>query len=107
MMFVLSIKSEVKIELLLNFAMMAVVILLAWIVKSLGIWPQFMGKSTVIFVLVLMLSQSWLHTVFVQKSFAEMTKKRQQIIMLSSVTIFPALDLGMIIMFSYFSFLLK
>ncbi len=98
-------KPEVRIELLLNFATTAVVILLACIVKSLGVWSHFGGNNTVIFILVMMLNQAWLHPAFAQ--YATMTRKRQQIIMLSSVTIFPALDLGMIIMFSYFSFLLK
>jgi hypothetical protein len=93
---------EVRTELLLNFATTAIVILLAWIVKSLGIWPQFMGKSTMIFVLVLMLSQSWLRSAFIKTPYADMPRKQQQKIIISSVTLFPALDFGMIMLFSFF-----
>ena len=90
-----------KTELLLNAATAVVLILMGLIVKSLGFWPQFMRKDSMIFVLVLLLNQAWLHPALAQ--YVTMTKKRQQKIIISSVTLFPALNLGMIILFSYFS----
>jgi hypothetical protein len=95
------IRQEAKTELLLNAAMVVVLILMGLIVKSLGFWPQFMRKDTSIFILVLLLIQAWLHPALTQ--YATMTKKRQQIIIISSVTLFPVLALGMIMLFSYFS----
>jgi hypothetical protein len=97
---------EVKAELLFNFATMAVVILLAWIVKSVGLWPQFMRNDPVIFVLVLMLNQAWLRAGFAKTPYTDMPRKQQQKIMISSVTLFPVLNLGMIILFSWFSSLM-
>ena len=94
-----------KTELLLNAATVVVLILMGLIVKSLGFWPQFMRKDITIFILVLMLFQAWLHPALSQ--YATLTKKRQQIIIISSVTLFPAMALGMIILFSWFSSLSK
>ncbi len=94
-----------KTELLLNAATVVTLILMGLILKSLGLWPQFMGKDKMIFILVIMLNQAWLHPALSQ--YATLTKKRQQIIMISSVTLFPALNLGMIILFSYFQSTLK
>ena len=94
-----------KTELLLNAATAVMLILMGLILKSLGILPQFAFKDTTIFILVLLLSQAWLHPALSQ--YAALTKKRQQVIMISSVTLFPALNLGMIILFSYFQSTLK
>ena len=98
-------KYYTKTELLLNASTAVTLILMGLIVKSLGFWPQFMRKDSMIFILVLLLIQAWLHPAFAQ--YATMTKKRQQIIIISSVTLFPAMALGMIILFSWFSYLNK
>jgi hypothetical protein len=96
-----------KTELLLNAATAVTLILMGLIVKSLGFWPQFMRKDSMIFVLVLLLSQAWLHAGLVKTPYAEMPRKQQQKIIISSVTLFPALNLGMIILCSWLSSLNK
>ena len=101
------IRPEVKTELLLNAAIVVTLILMGLILKSLEFYPQFMRNNMVIFPLVLLLNQAWLHAGFVKTPYADMPRKQQQKIIISSVTLFPMLNLVMVILFSWFSSLNK